>query len=87
MTNHAAKRTNPYQLTQKVEAIEEVTVPAGTFKTYKISTVNSLGDDNLVWFSPELGIFVKQSNKRTAKHAQGPGTQSSELMSYKRGAQ
>lgn len=86
MTIHAAKRTIPYQLTQKVEAVEEVTVPAGTFKTYRISTVNTLGDDNLLWFSPELGIFVKQSNKRTAKHAQGPGTQSQELISYTRGA-
>ena len=87
VTIHTAKRTIPYRVTQKVEAYEDVTVPAGTFKTFKISTVNSLGDDNLLWFSPELGIFVKQSNKRTAKHAQGPGTQSSELMSYKRGAQ
>jgi len=87
VTIHAAKRTIPYVVTQKVEAIEEVTVPAGTFKTFKISTVNTLGDDNLIWFSPELGIFVKQSNKRTAKHGQGPGTQSTELMSYTRGAQ
>lgn len=87
ITIHAAKRTIPYVVTQKVEAIEEVTVPAGTYKTFKISTVTSLGDENLNWFSPDLGVFVKQSNRRTAEHAQGPGTQSTELMSYKRGAQ
>ena len=85
MTIHAAKATVPYSVTQKVEAYEDVTVPAGTFKTFKVSTVTSLGDENLLWFSPELGIFVKQSLKRTAKHRQGTGTREIELLSYKRG--
>jgi hypothetical protein len=85
ITIHAAKRTIPYLLTQKVEAYEEAIVPAGSFKTFKVSTVTSLGEENLVWFSPELGIFVKQSLKRTAKHAQGPGTRVINLISYKRG--
>jgi len=85
MTIHAARRTVPYTLTQKVEAYEDVTVPAGTFKAFKISTVTSLGDENLVWFSPEHGIFVKQSLKRTGKHARGPGTREIQLLSYKRG--
>jgi hypothetical protein len=31
VTNHATKQTMSYQLTQKVEAYEEVTVPAGKF--------------------------------------------------------
>jgi hypothetical protein len=85
MTIHAANRTIPYVLTQKVESFEDVAVPAGTFKTFKVSTVTSLGDENLVWFSPDLGIFVKQSLRRTAKNPQGPGTREFELVSYKRG--
>jgi len=85
MTIHAAKRTIPYQLTQKVEAYEDVTVPAGTFKAFKMSTVTSLGDENLIWYSPSHGIFIKQILKRTAKNAQGPGTREFELLSYKRG--
>ena len=85
VTIHAIKRTIPYTLTQKVEAHEDVTVPAGTFKAFKVSTVTSLGDENLVWFSPELGIFVKQSLKRTGPHAQGPGTREVQLLAYKRG--
>lgn len=84
VTIHAAKRTIPYRLTQKVEAYEDVTVPAGTFKAFKVSTVTSLGDENLVWFSPAHGVFVKQSVKRTAKHGQGPGTREIELLSYRR---
>ena len=85
MTIHAAKATVPYSVTQKVEAYEDVMVPAGTFKTFKVSTVTSLGDESLVWYSPELGIFVKQSLKRTAKSRQGAGTREIELLSYKRG--
>jgi hypothetical protein len=84
VTIHAAKRTIPYTITQKVEAYEDVTVPAGTFKAFKLSTVTSLGDENVVWFSPAHGVFVKQSLKRTAKHAQGPGTREIELLSYRR---
>ena len=86
VTIHAAKRTIPYRLTEKVEAYEDVTVPAGTFRAFKVSTVTSLGDENLVWFSPAHGVFVKQSLRRTAKHAQGPGTREIELLSYKRTA-
>lgn len=82
MTMHPAKRTVSYSLTQKVEGYEEVTVPAGTFKAFKISSVSTLGDEGLTWFVPEHGIFLKQSLKRTANHAQGPGTREVELLSY-----
>jgi hypothetical protein len=85
-TNHASKRTMSYELTQKVEAYEDVTVPAGTFKAFKVSTKTSLGDDNLAWYSPEHGIFVKQSLKRSATHAQGAGTREIEMVSYTRGS-
>lgn len=85
ITNHAAKRTIPLEYTQKVEAYESVTVPAGTFKAFRVRTVNSAGDENMQWFSPEAGIFVKQSLRRTASHAAGPGTREVELISYKRG--
>jgi hypothetical protein len=82
VTMHAAKRSVPFNMTQKVEAYEDVTVPAGTFKTFKVSTKDTLGNDNIAWFSPELGIFVKQSLRRTEKHAAGPGTREAELASH-----
>lgn len=80
-TNHAKQQTIPFQTTQKVEAYEDVTVPAGTFKAFKISTSDTLGNENVNWFSPELGIFVKSINTRTAKHAAGPGRQETEIVS------
>ena len=81
VTIHAAKQTIPFQFTTKVEAYEDVAMPAGTFKAFRISTVNTIGDESMVWFSPEFGIFIKQSLRRTAKHAQGPGTREIELVS------
>jgi len=81
-TNHATKRTIPYESTQKVEAREDVTVPAGTFKTYRISTRTTLGDENVVWFSPDLGIWVKAQMRRTAQHPAGPGTRDDVLFSH-----
>jgi hypothetical protein len=82
VTLHAAKRTIETEYTGTVEAHEEITVPAGTFKTFRIKTVNSSGDENVFWFSPEAGIHMKQSLRRTAKHPQGPGTREIEVVSY-----
>jgi len=81
ITFHAKKQTIPYQQTYKVEAYEDVTVPAGTFKTFKVRISSTLGQENVVWFEPKVGIFVKQINTRTAKHRAGPGTQEIEIAS------
>jgi hypothetical protein len=83
-TLHAAKRTIEYEYTNTVEAYEEITVPAGTFKTFRVKTTNNTGDENVQWFSPELGIHVKQSLRRTSAHREGPGTREIEVVSYKR---
>ncbi|HLX79183.1 MAG TPA: hypothetical protein VKS43_01230 [Burkholderiales bacterium] len=69
-------------VTQKVVAYEEVKVPAGTFKTYKIIWSESNGNEDTYWMSPELGICVKSILRRTAEHTAGPGTREDELVSY-----
>ena len=81
MTIHAAKRTIPIESTYTVVAFEDITVPAGTFKVFRVRSTDNAGNENLNWFSPELGLFVKSSLRRTAKHAQGPGTRETELIS------
>jgi hypothetical protein len=81
LTMHATKQTIPFDSTGKVEAYEDVTVPAGTFKAFKISTSDTLGNENLIWYSPDLGIWVKQVMKRTAKNPSGPGTREQEIIS------
>ena len=81
MTIHPKNQTIPYDSTSKIEAYEDVTVPAGTFKAFKVSSSSMLGE-SVMWFSPELGLFVKQSQKRTANAPLGPGTSEEELVSY-----
>lgn len=80
-TNHANKQVSDYESTWRVEAFEDVSVPAGTFKAYKVVTSDTLGNQNVTWWSPELSIFVKANNRRTAKHPLGAGTNDTELVS------
>ncbi len=81
ITLHSANRTVSYELVQKVEAYESATTPAGTFKAFRVSSSDTLGNENVDWISTELGIFVKRSFRRTEKHAQGPGTRDMQVIS------
>jgi hypothetical protein len=81
LTNHATQEVSSSTVKTDVEALEDVVVPAGTFRAFRVKTTDTLGNENTVWFSPELGIFVKQMNRRTEKHAQGVGTRDVELIS------
>ena len=79
-TNHANKTTTDFTGTWKVEAYEDVTVRAGTFKAFKVAYSDTLGSEGVTWWDPELDVWVKQSNRRTAKHPAGPGTNEVELV-------
>ena len=81
MTIHARNQTIPYQVTQKVEAYEDVTVPAGTFKAFKISYSDKVGNEVVQWNIPELGLVGKRIERRTAKNPNGPGMRETELIS------
>jgi hypothetical protein len=82
VTMHATKQTIALDSTWKDEAYEDVTVPAGTFEAFKVSYSDTVGSETVQWSSPELGIFVKRMERRTNKHASGPGTRESQLVSY-----
>lgn len=81
MMLHTQGRTIPFRVTWTVEAYEDVTVPAGTFKTFKIRQSDNLGNENVSWWNPEHGN-VKTGNRRTDKSASGPGLRESELVSH-----
>ena len=68
-----------YALT--VEAYEEVTVPAGTFKTFRIRRT-SPDDRYVTWYEPILGLEVKRDWKRFATHPAGSGTHQMQMLSY-----
>jgi len=82
VTIAATKQTIPFDQTSKVEAYEEVTVPAGTFKTFKIVSSDTTGSETVSWSSPEVGMWIKRIETRTAKHAAGPGKREIQLISY-----
>jgi hypothetical protein len=66
----------------KVEAYEDVTVPAGTFKAWRLSMVDNFGFKQVTWSVPtKMGVFAKRISERGAGHPQGPGTQVFELVS------
>lgn len=79
-TDHVNKRDVEFTGTWKVEALEDVTVRAGTFKAYKVVYTDNIGNENVQWYSPEVGLFAKQSNRRTASHRLGAGTNDSEMV-------
>ena len=82
VTVHPTKQTMPFDTTWKVEAYEDVSLPAGKFKAFRISYSGTLGEEFMMWSIPELGFNGKRIDKRTAKWPSGPGTRESELISY-----
>jgi hypothetical protein len=82
VTLYPSGATVPMKRDFKVEGIEEVTVPAGTFKAWKLSWKDSTGEIETRWISPAQGIAtVKRHVERPATHAQGPGVLDAELLS------
>jgi hypothetical protein len=81
---HANNREVPFETTQVVEAYEDLVTPAGTFNAFRVRTSDTLGNENVHWFAPDAGMFVKSSLRRTDKNAQGAGTRETEMQSYKR---
>lgn len=67
----------------KVEDREKVTVPAGTFDTFRIVCESPVSRD-VNWSIVDLGMHAKQELNRFANHPQGAGTQKATLLSVKR---
>jgi hypothetical protein len=65
----------------KVEAFEDIKVPAGIFKAFRV-TYSDTWNNQIMWWSPELGIWVKTKFERNEKHGLGPGVREAELYSH-----
>ena len=79
--DHSREQTVALKYDFRVEAAEEVTTPAGVFKTFRIRR-DGPDDRYIVWFSPEFAIEVKRSWERFSSHRLGPGTNEMELFSH-----
>lgn len=81
-TVQASGQSMPIEVSWKVESWGDVTVPAGTFKAYKVVATNNLGEVETIWSSPKDGVtIVKRSVVRPATHPQGAGGLDAELLS------
>jgi len=73
----------------KVEGVEDVTIPAGTFKCYKIrlkqTNMSSRHESGwvLYWYSPEVKIWIKREAESTGYWLNSLWTPNAELISYK----
>lgn len=82
MTIYPSREVHPYELSYKVEAYEPITVPAGTFNTYRILITDNFGQVDRYWISPETGLpTIKRTQMRPATHPQGAGKLEGELIS------
>lgn len=70
----------PMKTSWKVEAYEDVTVPAGTFKAWRLVMTDNFGYRATIWSMPEtIGMFAKRISERPQGHPQGAGTQVLEM--------
>jgi starvation-inducible outer membrane lipoprotein len=73
----------PMKAQWKVEAYETVTVPAGTFKAWRVVMTDNFGFKQTTWsMADTVGVYARRINERPATHPQGgAGTQVIELLS------
>lgn len=70
----------PMKTSWKVEAYEDVTVPAGTFKAWRLVMTDNFGYRQTTWSMPDtVGMFAKRISERPQGHPQGAGTQVMEM--------
>lgn len=82
VTLHNSGSTVQMTINWKVESWGDVTVPAGTFKAYKLVWTNNLGEVETRWVNPQEGLMTfKRHIERPGSHPQGPGVLDAELLS------
>lgn len=70
LTAWARPSTMSMTIKFRVEALEDITVPDGTFKAFKVVSTDNLCEMQQVWTTPPLGLApVKRISDRPASHA------------------
>lgn len=82
MTRLPSGEKTPLTIDYRVEAWEDVTVPAGTFKAFRMSSRTNLGETEIRWLNPAEGLAtIKRHQERPATHPMGAGVLDAELLS------
>jgi hypothetical protein len=76
---------DPVESSWRVEAYEDITVPAGTFKAFRLQSTpgRNEGEKYTVWYAPELKLGVRRILERIPAHFRGPGIFLHEVMEYR----
>ena len=65
----------------RVAAFEDVTVPAGTFKAFRIESGQFTdASESKYWYAPSIKLVVKTVSQRHANHYLGVGNTTTELL-------
>jgi hypothetical protein len=80
MTNLSSGKTLEYEWGCTVAAYEKVTVPAGTFDSFRVECRSSADSEDTYWVSPTVHPFLKSKSVRGPKNPAGAGTQETELL-------
>jgi hypothetical protein len=72
----------PVERHVKVAAYEDVSVPAGTFKAFRIETTPGRNDavSETIWYAPDVKLAVKYIYRQEPNHYLGPGQAVVELL-------
>ena len=75
---------NPVQTWWKVAAYEDVTVPAGKFKAFRLESTPGTNNATQItfWYAPEVKLTVKHVMERTSGHYLGYGKVTTEVVKY-----
>ncbi len=75
-----ASNKMPMKTSWKIEAYEDITVPAGTFKAWRVVMTDNFGFRQTNWSMPDtIGMYAKRISERPPGHPQGAGTQVLEM--------
>jgi hypothetical protein len=72
----------PLNVQYRVTAFEDVTVPAGTWKAFKIESETSNNAFSTIWYAPEIHLMVKRINETTVGHPSGRTKTEYEVIEY-----
>jgi len=72
----------PVKVEYRVAAYEDVVVPAGSWKAFRIESESGSSAFSTIWYAPEISLIVKKVNETTVGHPFGRTKSVYEIIEY-----
>ena len=72
----------PVKVEHRVAAYEDVVVPAGSWKAFRIESESGNSASSTIWYAPEISLIVKRVNETTIGHPLGRTKAVYEIIEY-----